>query len=190
MKIKRICVYGSCLSMSLFFFGFHAFADQEKCIRKTQNNSSEILGSQAQWRAIASSFETRENGTSEKAKVDETRIYYGNPNAWARAGVIDGKKVIRSTPAWKEMNDKGVVKGSPEYDLYKYRAQREMRDAIELIAKSDSTKPYDLVGEVGAIVIKGNTVPDLTTRIIEKLENGSNSDSTPINRSIAGKSVQ
>ena len=103
-----------------------------------------------------------------KVRIEVERIYYGSPNAWTRAGVIDGSAVVRATAAWKEMEKRGIRRGDPAYELYKNRAEKEARAAIEKVAKAQRP-PYDLIGEVGSIVIKGGVVPNLTDEIIQEL---------------------
>ncbi|MBK9388208.1 MAG: hypothetical protein IPN34_25595 [Planctomycetes bacterium] len=103
-----------------------------------------------------------------KVRIEAERIYYGSPSAWTRAGVIDGSAVVRATAAWKEMEKRGVRRGDPAYDLYKHRAEKEARAAIEKVAKGQRP-PYDLIGELGSIVIKGSVVPNLTEEIIQEL---------------------
>lgn len=103
-----------------------------------------------------------------KVKIDADRIYYGSPNAWTRAAVIDGAAVLRATAAWKEMEKKGVRRGDPAYELYKNRAEKEARAAIERVARQQKP-PYDLIGEIGSIVIKGGVVPNLTDEVVGEL---------------------
>lgn len=103
-----------------------------------------------------------------KVKIDADRIYYGSPNAWTRAGVIDGAAIMKATASWKELEKRSIKKGDPEYDLYKIRAEKEAKTAIEKIAKQQKP-PYDLIGEIGSIVIKGGVVPNLTDEIVQEL---------------------
>jgi hypothetical protein len=103
-----------------------------------------------------------------KVRIEVERIYYGSPNAWTRAAVIDGSAVVRATAAWKEMERRGIRRGDPAYELFKNRAEKEARGAIEKVAKAQRP-PYDLIGEVGSIVIKGGVVPNLTDEIIQEL---------------------
>jgi hypothetical protein len=120
--------------------------------------------------AIATQDGTLQDGTLQdgKVKIDAERIYYGSPNAWTRAAVIDGAAVLRATAAWKEMEKKGVRRGDPAYELYKNRAEKEARAAIERVARMQ--KPaYDLIGEIGSIVIKGGVVPNLTDDVVGEL---------------------
>ncbi|MBL8898041.1 MAG: hypothetical protein JNM84_10460 [Planctomycetes bacterium] len=103
-----------------------------------------------------------------KVRIEAERIYYGSPSAWTRAAVIDGSAVVRATAAWKEMEKRGVRRGDPAYELYKNRAEKEARAAIEKVAKGQRP-PYDLIGEIGSIVIKGGVVPNLTDEIVLEL---------------------
>ena len=82
--------------------------------------------------------------------------------------VIDGSAVMKATAAWKEMEKRSIKRGDPEYDLYKNRAEKEARVAIDRIAKNQKP-PYDLIGEIGAIVIKGGVVPNLTDDVLQEL---------------------
>ena len=104
----------------------------------------------------------------DKPKIDQTKIYYGNPNAWTRAAVVKGLTVIKATPAYKEMRRKGVRKDDPAYELYTTRAKEEAKEAIESAAQKYSPA-YDLVGEVGAIVIPGRVVPNITETVLREL---------------------
>lgn len=103
-----------------------------------------------------------------KVRIEAERIYYGSPSAWTRAAVIDGSAVVRATAAWKEMEKRGIRRGDPAYELYKNRAEKEARAAIEKVAKAQRP-PYDLIGEIGSIVIKGGVVPNLTDEIVLEL---------------------
>jgi hypothetical protein len=107
-------------------------------------------------------------GQEAKVRIEVERIYYGTPNAWTRAGVLDGTAIVRATAAWKEMERRGIRRGDPAYDLYKNRAEKEARAAIEKVAKNQRP-PYDLIGEIGSIAIKGGVVPNLTDDVILEL---------------------
>ncbi|MCB9883567.1 MAG: hypothetical protein H6834_17400 [Planctomycetes bacterium] len=104
--------------------------------------------------------------TQQDVVIKRDDIYHGNPDAWTRAAVIDGRQILKATPSFKEIVRQGLQKGDPRYDLLKAKAAKEFSEAIK---KASDKVGYDLVGELGSVVIKGRAVPEITTLVMKEL---------------------
>ena len=101
---------------------------------------------------------------SDDVKINEKKIYYGDPEDFKKPGVIHIKKVFDAIPEAREAKKKG--KDDPEYYILLEKANEKFLAALERVADD---KGYDLIGEVGAIKIKGKKVPNITSIVIEAL---------------------
>ncbi|MHC4600793.1 MAG: hypothetical protein ACYS47_17515 [Planctomycetota bacterium] len=97
-------------------------------------------------------------------KINEKKIYYGDPDDFEKPGVIRIVKVFKAIPEYQEAKKKG--KDDPEYYILLEKANEKFFTALERVADD---KGYDLIGEVGAIKIKGKKVPEITSAVIDAL---------------------
>ena len=97
--------------------------------------------------------------------VDETLVYYGNPNRFRQAGEIVCDSVFRAIPEYRRIIEEGLTEGV-RYDFLLLRANQKFRKALRKVHRQDG---YDLVAEIGAVRIEGKTVPDITDKVIDAL---------------------
>lgn len=98
------------------------------------------------------------------AEINEGKIYYGDSSSFTKAGVIRISTVFGKIPEYREAQRKG--KDDPEYFILVEKANQKFQLALQSAAGAHG---YDLIGEVGAIKIKGETVPNITDLVVEAL---------------------
>lgn len=139
-----------------------SFLATELRARPPQGSSAREVGQSAV------ELQVRADQHDDQVRIDKNKIYYGNPSAWTRAAVVKGIQVVKATPSWKKMQQKGIRKGDPAYEIYFLRAKKEAVEAIQKAA-GKYRPAYDLVGEVGSIVIQGRVVPNITQAVLAEL---------------------
>jgi len=103
----------------------------------------------------------------DKPQVDETQVYYGNATAFRAPAEVDVDRVYRAIPEYRTILDEKLTEKHARYTVLLLKATRKFRSAIKSAAKDGS---YDLVGNTGAIVLKGKTVPDITEAVLKKVQ--------------------
>lgn len=99
--------------------------------------------------------------------VDPTRILYGDPDAsFERPAVVNPADVIAKTSAYRRIVQDRIPPRDPRHARLMAEARKAMRAAIARVA---SAAGYDLVGEQGAIIVRGRVVPDITQEVIRSL---------------------
>ncbi|MHC5038545.1 MAG: hypothetical protein ACYTHM_14635 [Planctomycetota bacterium] len=101
---------------------------------------------------------------SKDTEIDEKKIYFGDPEAFKKPGVIQILKVFEAIPEYQDAKKKG--KDDPEYYILMEKANQHFSKALEKVAADEK---YDLIGEVGSIKIKGKKVPEITDLVIKAL---------------------
>ena len=97
-------------------------------------------------------------------EINEAKIYYGDPDNFQKASVLKMKTVFNKIPEYREALKRG--KDDPQYYILLEKANQKFFAAMESVA---GTEGYDLIGEIGAIKIKGKKVPVITKKVIEAL---------------------
>lgn len=100
----------------------------------------------------------------QKTKIDESKIYYGDPGCFTKPAVLKIAEVFNAIPEYQEAKKKG--KDDPQYYILLEKANQKFTQAMEKVAEE---KGYDLIGEVGSIQIEGKNVPDITKEVIKAL---------------------
>ncbi len=98
--------------------------------------------------------------------IDRTKIYYGNPDAFRAPAVVKASTVIKGTADYKTIQKEGVKKGTPRYEHLMEKATGTFKTVLGETAKALGK---DLVGEIGAIVIKGKAPVDITAKVVARL---------------------
>ena len=97
-------------------------------------------------------------------EINEDKIYYGDPGNFQKPAVLKLKTVFNRIPEYREAQKRG--KEDPEYYILLEKANQKFRSAMESVAGEEG---YDLIGETGAIKIKGKKVPVITKKVIDAL---------------------
>ena len=97
--------------------------------------------------------------------VDTSQVYYGNAARFKKAGEIVCNDVFGQIPEYKKILDEGLTEGV-RYDFLLLRANQKFRRALKIVHRKEG---YDLIAEVDAIRIEGQTVPDITSTVIDAL---------------------
>lgn len=99
--------------------------------------------------------------------IDRARIVFGDPDgAVDRVAVIDAAKVRSRTAAWQALESEKIPAEDPRRARLMEEAEQAVREAAAKVADADG---YDLIGEVGSIIIRGRSVPEITSRVIAAL---------------------
>jgi hypothetical protein len=102
--------------------------------------------------------------------VDPDGIYYGSGSRPKTPGEMTADDVWAEIPEYKKIVEDDLDEDDPEYHLLLAKATERFNQALKTLAKRDS---YDMLGEVGAIVAKGEaTIPDVTKDMIKLVTRG------------------
>ncbi len=99
--------------------------------------------------------------------LNPTKIYYGKPKISQKPAVVKLKKVYKHIPAYQRILAEGLQKSDALYHLLIAEASRSFRKALKKVA---TEKGYDLIGESGAILVKGKSLVDITKLVIKKIK--------------------
>lgn len=103
-----------------------------------------------------------------KVTVDKEKVYLGSPSNFRKAAVVDLGKIFKETEAYKEIQREKLTKDDPKYRLLIVQANKTAKKAM---AKLRDEQGYDLIVEKGHLKIEGEDVPDITSEVIEAVEN-------------------
>lgn len=99
--------------------------------------------------------------------LDRTQIYFGKPESFKNAGVIEFAKVTAHIPEYKLIKSKGLKKTDAEYIVLAQEGTQHFRKIVKEVAEK---KGVDLVAETIAIAPpRGVVLPELTNDAIKKL---------------------
>ncbi|MBI4583609.1 MAG: hypothetical protein HY717_06275 [Planctomycetes bacterium] len=104
---------------------------------------------------------------NDKYKVQEEKIYYGDPKNFHNPAVLDASKIYNEIPAYQKIVQKGLTKNDPEYWPLMQKASNVFVRALKAVCKE---KGIDLVGEVSSISCDHDQVPDITEAVIEAVK--------------------
>ena len=102
-------------------------------------------------------------------RVDPDRVYYGDCEKYTRPAVIDGPRVERSIPAFKEIARRGLTPDDPDYWPLLRKGAQSFRRALREVSRK---KGYDLVAQIGSV--EGPEVPDITDLVVAEVERREN----------------
>ncbi len=104
-----------------------------------------------------------------KYQVERTKVYHGNPDAFARPAVVKSLTVFQNIKAYKTIEEERISSGSARYFLLLKEANEVFRTAIASVAKDEKV---DLIGEVGAIKAEDPklSLADLTQKLVKAVE--------------------
>ena len=97
---------------------------------------------------------------------DATKIYYGDAATAQVPAVIVQQRVMEKIAEYQEIKRRGLTDKDAEYYLLLQKAVTKFKCAVKKAAKAEKK---DLVAEVGAIEIPGETIPDITDRVIAEV---------------------
>lgn len=96
--------------------------------------------------------------------LDENQIYHGDPDYARTAGCISANEVFMAIPAYRKIIDEKIDKSDPRYWLLMEEANRIFRRALR---RSERDHGYDLIGELGSILVDGAPAPDITAIAVQ-----------------------
>jgi hypothetical protein len=102
-----------------------------------------------------------------KVTIDTEKIYFGSPAKFKKPGVINAKTVFLEIPAYQEIVREKLTKKDAKYMILIAEANKIFKKALKKVFDESG---YDLVGEIDSIQIEGETVPEITSRVIEAIE--------------------
>lgn len=114
-------------------------------------------------------FAVLRNDAAEEPKVkvlNADKVYYGDAKTSKTPAVIDSQRVWDKIPEYVEIKKKGLTEADLEYWVLLRKASKKFNTAVEKAAKA---KGKDLVAEVGAIEVKGETIPNITDAVIAEI---------------------
>lgn len=95
------------------------------------------------------------------------KVYLGEKSMFAKAVVIDQKKVFESIPAYQAIKKENVEKDTARYHFLIQEANRVFKETLKKLAKE---KGFDLVVEKDGIKIPNETAADVTQEVIDSIE--------------------
>ncbi len=98
---------------------------------------------------------------------DSTKIYLGSADTSKAPSTIESSRVYDAIPEWQEIGRRGLTPDDIDYWVLRKKAADKFRAAVK---KGADKEKKDLVAEVGAIEIPGETIPDITSSVIAEIE--------------------
>ena len=144
------------------------FAGAEEDSRATASRASAPTAPAATAAPVRLFAVLRSNSAEEqKVKVlNADKVYYGDAKTSKAPAVIDSQRVWDKIPEYLEIKKKGLTEADHEYWVLLRKASKKFNTAVEKAAK---VKGKDLVAEVGAIEVKGETIPNITDAVIAEI---------------------
>ena len=97
----------------------------------------------------------------------QAKVYYGKLDGAKKPAEVEAIKVFQAIPEFKEIVDRGLSKGDPEYFALLNKANTKFFNAVRKAAQ-DSDR--DVVVEKGSSSFEGE-VTDLTQKAIDSIAN-------------------
>ena len=97
----------------------------------------------------------------------ESKVYYGKLEGAKKPAEVKAVEVFQAIPEFKEIQDRGLTKGDPEYFALLDKANTKFFNAVRKAAQ-DSDR--DVVVEKGSSSFEGE-VTDLTQKAIDSIAN-------------------
>ncbi len=98
---------------------------------------------------------------------DSTKIYYGSADTSKAPSTIESSRVYDAIPEWQEIGRRGLTPDDIDYWVLRKKAAEKFRAAVKSGAEKEKK---DLVAEVGAIEVAGETIPDITSSVIAEID--------------------
>lgn len=107
--------------------------------------------------------------TIPKDQVDNKKIFWGDADAFEKAGRVDYEKLIKATPEFATMKDEKVERGSGKYWILMSQASDRV---VKALAHVGEKSEYDLICASGYLKNLDPPVDsdDVTEKVIEAME--------------------
>lgn len=113
--------------------------------------------------ASAAEFTTTDK---KKVTVDKEKVYLGSPSNFKKAGVINLGKIFKELEPYKQIKREKLKKDDPKYRVLLVKANQLAKEAMARVRDAEG---FDLIVESGHITIEGETVDDITQKVIDAL---------------------
>ena len=97
-----------------------------------------------------------------RSRIDEPRVYLGDPDRFDRPATVDLDAIYAEIPEYREIRSRGLGRDDARYTFLLLKSSRRFLRALERIAERDG---YDLIAGQGAIRTE-HEVPDVTAGVI------------------------
>lgn len=105
-------------------------------------------------------------GDKKKVTVDKGKVYLGSPSNFKKAGVIRLGQVFKNLEPYKQIKRENLERSDPKYRVLLVQANDLAKAAMTRVRDSEG---YDLIVETGHITIEGESVDDITQKVIDAL---------------------
>jgi len=104
-------------------------------------------------------------------KVNDQKIFWGNPAKFEKPASVDYKAVVMATDEYKSIKQNKIEAGSAKYWILISQASEKAVKAVAAVGKEG---PYDLIAAKGYLESVGLTVQptDVTNAVLERLQKG------------------
>ena len=102
-----------------------------------------------------------------RIRVRPEGVYWGDAGKYTRPAALEAEKAFVAIPAYQEIQTRGLTPRDPDYWPLMRKAGSALRRALREICAAEG---YDLVAERTEIQTDGETVPDITDRVVERLQ--------------------
>ena len=104
-------------------------------------------------------------------KVNEQKIFWGNPAKFEKPAFVDYKAVVMATDEYKSIKQNKIETGSAKYWILISQASERAVKAVVAVGKESQ---YDLIVAKGYLESVGLTVQpaDVTNAVLERLQKG------------------
>ncbi len=104
-------------------------------------------------------------------KVNEQKVFWGNPAKFEKPASVDYKVVVMATDEYKSIKQNKIEAGSAKYWILISQASEKAVKAVAAVGKESQ---YDLIVAKGYLESVGLTVQptDVTNAVLERLQKG------------------
>lgn len=118
--------------------------------------------------SACSAADAAEFNMAEKKKVtvDKAKVYLGSPKNFRKAGVINLGRIFKELEPYKQIKREKLKESDPKYRVLLVKANELAKDAMARVRDAEG---YDLIVETGHITIEGESIDDITQKVIDSL---------------------
>ena len=104
-------------------------------------------------------------------KVNEQKVFWGNPAKFEKPAAVDYKAIVTATDEYKSIKQNKIETGSAKYWILISQASERAVKAVAAVGKESE---YDLIVAKGYLESVGLTVQptDVTNAVLERLQKG------------------
>ncbi len=104
-------------------------------------------------------------------KVNEQKVFWGNPAKFEKPASVDYKAIVMATDEYKSIKQNKIEAGSAKYWILISQASEKAVKAVAAVGKESQ---YDLIVAKGYLESVGLTVQptDVTNAVLERLQKG------------------